>query len=96
MIAILILLCSVHHVGKRRLYLFSNIVSAAICITLGIYGLIILPSGWNSFEKHPNIEQEIGTNNYFPFYAMIALTFFANLALAMVPYMLLCEILPLK
>lgn len=85
-----------HSLGKRKLYLASLALTATSCLSLSIYGYYNLPHGWNSFEKHSSIEMAIGTNNYFPFYALVLFAFAANLGVIVIPWMLMCEVFPLK
>lgn len=87
-----LLLCTVHLIGKRKIYLTSILGSGISCIALAAYGYMTLSPGWTSFDKHSAIENELAANNLFPFYAFIALTFFSNLSLLSLPWMLLSEI----
>lgn len=95
LIANIILLCVVKAFGKRRIILFSMVGSIMSCAALGFYGFTHIPKGWSSFEKHTNMEL-VGTDNYFPMYAIISLNFFTALGLAAIPWMLLSEVFPFK
>lgn len=54
-----------------------------------------MPSGWTSLGEHVNREI-VGTNNYLPLVLFVALSFFTNLGVGAVPWMLLSEVFPFK
>lgn len=74
----------------------SLALTAISCLTLSTYGYFNLPADWSSFEKHSSIETQIGTDNYFPFYVLVMFAFAANLGVIVIPWMLMCEVFPLK
>lgn len=93
---IVILLCTVHHLGKRKVYLASLALTILSCLSLSVYGFINLPINWSSFETHPMIDDEIGKDNYFPLFVLIGFVLVANLGVIMIPWILICEVFPLR
>lgn len=89
---IVILLCTVHHLGKRKIYLTSLVLTIVSCLSLSIYGFINLPMDWNSFEPHPSVV----SNNYLPFYVLVGFVLVANLGVIMIPWILMSEVFPLR
>lgn len=84
----------VKFVGKRRISLYSIAGTAILCLALGLYGSIYLPSGWSSFDKH--VVAEVPGHGIVPMLILFALAFVTSAGMVPIPWMLLSEVFPYK
>lgn len=86
-----------HFAGKRRIYLT---VLTGVCISsaiISVYGFILLPSGYNSFDQstplpslaHPSLA-------YIPTICLILWSFCSYCGILMMPWQMLSELFPFK
>ncbi|XP_055302406.1 facilitated trehalose transporter Tret1-like [Sitodiplosis mosellana] len=89
--------CLVHLIGKRPFYLvmsFGIFISTAV---LSLYGFILLPMGYISFERtHQSFHVENTMLPYIPLVCLFLWSFFSYCGFLAMPWMLLSEIFPFK
>ncbi|XP_031638855.1 facilitated trehalose transporter Tret1-like [Contarinia nasturtii] len=90
-------LCLVRFVGKRRMYLT---VLSGVCISsfvISVYGIILLPSDYNSFNKENNVPELNGSwLVYIPTFFLIIWNYCSYCGILMMPWMFLSELFPFK
>lgn len=86
-----------HFVGKRRLYLT---VLTGVCVSsaiISLYGFILLPSGYNSFDQNltlPQLAQP--THAYIPTICLMLWSFCSYCGILMMPWQMLSELFAFK
>lgn len=76
-------------VGKRKIALYSMAGTCVSVLALAIYAYLILPSGWNSFDKHTGADQILNDHGlgYIPLILIFLLAFSVSFCHS-VPWML--------
>lgn len=110
-LANVVLTLFVRLLGKRRIYLWSNIGTFLTCFGLCIYGWIFFPKGWlstssgigttsngteTSNDTLESIRNAVGAYNYFALAMFLIMQFCVSIGVSSVPYMLLFEVFPFK
>uniref|UniRef100_U5EU35 Putative transmembrane transport n=1 Tax=Corethrella appendiculata TaxID=1370023 RepID=U5EU35_9DIPT len=100
LIANIVCMTLIKFVGKRKLSLFSMVLTSLSCICLSFYAFNILPRGWTSFDKHTVTEFQANLSddglNYIPMILFFVLAFATAVGIAPVPWILLSEVFPFK
>lgn len=90
-------MCLVRFVGKRRLYLT---VLSGVCISsfvISVYGFILLPIGYNSFDESNGVPGLKGSSlTYIPTFFLILWSFCSYCGILMMPWQMLSEIFAFK
>lgn len=89
-------LCLLRFTGKRRLYLvmLSGVFLSAI-VVCG-YGFMVLPGGFNSFDRADSSVLENSQLGYIPFIAIILWSGFSFCGVNSLPWQMLSEIFPFR
>lgn len=84
--------------GKRKLYLFCLCGVFVASATVSSFGLIYIPSGFVSFDQANNESFQLENKSlyYIPVVGLVMWTFFTDLGVAHIAWMLLSEIFPFK
>lgn len=89
--------CLVRFTGKRKFYLtmcFGVFISSAV---LSLYGFILLPMGYISFDlTHQTLHLENTLLPYIPLICLFLWSFLSYCGFLAMPWMLLSEIFPFK
>lgn len=97
MAAQIIVLFTVHSLGKRWLYLCSMFGNVLSCFGLALYGYRFFPVGWTSMTTPDvSIQEVTGDYSYFALAMFTSMQFCISLAVALVPCMLMFEVFPFK
>lgn len=93
--ASVVFMCLVRFTGKRPIYLIMSFGTLLCSATLCLYGFILLPSGYMSFDQtHDIFHVENPILTYIPLIAMCLWSFFSSGSF--LPWMLLSELFPFK
>lgn len=77
------------------LFFFGPLTDYQFSIFAAIYGFLYLPSGWRALMD-PLDTELVGHDNAVPLVLIIGLSFFTNLGVGAIPWMLLSEVFPFK
>lgn len=89
--------CLIRFIGRRRMYLMACTGIFFSTLAISIYGFVVLPNGFNSFDQQSQSSQL--ENKYFGYIPLICIfvwDFFTNFGLYTIPGLYLSEILPFK
>lgn len=82
--------------GKRPLYLTMLGSVAVFSAIVSIYGFILLPSGYNSFDQMRYVSLENKQLTYIPFVCIILWNFCSNCGVSSIGWQMLSEVFPYK
>lgn len=82
--------------GKRPLYLTMLGSAAVFTAIVSLYGFILLPNGYNSFDPTKYFAAENKLLTYIPFGCIILWNFCTNCGITSVSWQLLSEVFPYK
>lgn len=95
-VANLVFLCLLKFTGKRKLYL-AMLTGILLCSAVtSIYGFMILPNGYNSFDKTQNFTLDNKELGYIPFISIILWSFCSFCGVNSMAWQLLSEVFPYK
>lgn len=90
-------MCLVHFTGKRPLFLAMSLGTFLCSATLCLYGFILLPYGYVSFNQTYEVfHMENVSLTYIPLVALFLWSFCSYCGFFAMPWMLLSEIFPFK
>lgn len=96
-IASIIFMCLVRFTGKRPMYLTMSLGTFLCAASLSLYGFILLPHGYVSFNQtHEVFHMKNANLTYIPLVALFLWSFFGYCGFIAMPWMLLSEIFPFK
>lgn len=95
-LANIIFLCLIRFSGKRKLYLTMLTVIFVCSAIVSVYGFVLLPVGYNSFDKSGTILPENANFAYIPFVCIILWSFCSYCGVNSVPWQMLSEVYPFK
>lgn len=95
-LANLMFLCMIRFTGKRKLYL-STLSMVILCsAVLCAYGFLVLPGGYNSFDREQWFELRDPQLGYVPFVCIILLSFCSYCGINTMPWQMISEVFPYK
>lgn len=95
-IGIFCFLVLLRFIGKRRLYLMMLGGVIVITAILSAYGFLLLPIGYNSFDKENYYIMDNELWTYIPFVCMILWNFFTFCGISTIVWQILSEMFPYK
>ncbi|XP_062561783.1 facilitated trehalose transporter Tret1-like [Armigeres subalbatus] len=91
----IVCMVSIKFVGKRRLALFSFVLTSLSCLSLAVYAYNVFPPGWSSSDAHTSVNTANGLN-YLAMFLFFTLAFATSVGVHPVPWILLSEVFPFK
>lgn len=95
-IANIVFLCVIRFTGKRLLYLTMLTMTLLSALAICVYGFVILPSGYNSFDQTQTFSLENKQLGYIPFIFIIIWSFCLFGGVSTMPWQMISEIFPYK
>lgn len=97
-LANVVFMCLVRFTGRRRLYLMMLSGVFLCASTLAVYGFLVLPSGYVSFDplQYGSIEVQQKNLTYIPLVCLLMWSFCSFCGFASAPWMFLSELFPFK
>lgn len=88
-------ICIIRFTGKRLLYLTTFTMALLSSVVIAVYGLIIFPPGYNTFDSIPSglVNKNLA---WIPFVCLFLKNFVINLGVASVSDLYLCELFSFK
>lgn len=93
---LILFICLIRFTGKRKIYLTMLTGVFLSSALVSIYGFLILPRGYSSFDKTQNFTLENKELGYIPFFGLISWSFFSYAGIISMPWQMLSEVFPYK
>lgn len=89
-------LCLLKFTGKRKLYLIMLSGVFVCSATVSAYGFLVLPNGYNSFDKTTHFTLDNQNLAYIPLISILLWSFFSYCGMNSMPWQMLSEVFPYK